>query len=129
MVIYGVAILASCYFVGMIMGNIVGRLVGLNSNVGGVGFAMLLLLLVCNYCEIFKNEKCRQAVAGITFWQNMYIPVVIAMAATQNVIQALKSGTFAILCGIVVTIVCLMFIPIINHFLSSKNTKTGDIHD
>ncbi len=46
--IYGVALLAGCMLVGSFIGNVLGALIGLNSDVGGVGFAMLLLILVTN---------------------------------------------------------------------------------
>jgi len=48
LVIYGVLLLSLCYFAGLFVGEVMGRLVGLNANVGGVGFAMLFLLLLCS---------------------------------------------------------------------------------
>ena len=52
--IYGVALLAGCMFIGSFIGNILGILTGLNSDIGGVGFAMLLLLFVTNSKKINK---------------------------------------------------------------------------
>ena len=52
--IYGVALLAGCMFVGSFVGNLLGLLTGLNSDIGGVGFAMILLLLVTNSPKINK---------------------------------------------------------------------------
>ena len=49
--IYGVALLAGCMFVGSFLGNVLGLLTGLNSDIGGVGFAMILLLLG-DHCQI-----------------------------------------------------------------------------
>ena len=46
MIIYGVALLAFCYVVGQILGEFLGKLIGVNANVGGVSFAMLLLILL-----------------------------------------------------------------------------------
>lgn len=46
MIIYGVALLAFCFLTGNYIGDILGALLGVKANVGGVGFAMLLLLFL-----------------------------------------------------------------------------------
>ena len=122
MVIYGVLLLSLCYFAGLFVGEITGRLVGLNANVGGVGFAMLFLLLLCSYSETVKTSlKNERFSDGIKFWQNMYIPVVIAMSASQDVVKAVRSGWLAILCGITLTVLSLCLIPFVSRISSSKN--------
>ena len=51
MVIYGVALLSFCMLVGIWAGDILGQLIGVEANVGGVGIAMLLLIVLSNlYC-------------------------------------------------------------------------------
>lgn len=122
MVIYGVLLLSLCYFAGLFVGEVMGRLVGLNANVGGVGFAMLFLLLLCSYCETVKKNICNEGLcSGLRFWQNMYIPVVIAMSASQDVVKAVRSGWLAILCGITLTVLSLCLIPFVSRISSSKN--------
>jgi malonate transporter MadL subunit len=49
MVIYGVALLSACMLVGMVVGELLGMAVGVKANVGGVGIAMLLLILVTDH--------------------------------------------------------------------------------
>ena len=49
MIIYGVAALAACHLAGVILGDLLGVLLGVQSNVGGVGFAMLLLILLTDW--------------------------------------------------------------------------------
>ena len=44
--ITGVATIAGCMFAGFFAGDIIGQVIGVGSNVGGVGFAMFLLLIV-----------------------------------------------------------------------------------
>ena len=44
MTIYGVALLAICTLVGVFIGDLLGSLLGVKSNVGGVGIAMMLLI-------------------------------------------------------------------------------------
>jgi len=128
LVIYGVLLLSLCYFAGLFVGEITGRLVGLNANVGGVGFAMLFLLLLCSYSETVKTSlKNERFSDGLRFWQNMYIPVVIAMSASQDVVKAVRSGWLAILCGITLTVLSLCLIPLVSRISSSKaKAEEGD---
>ena len=126
MVIYGVLLLSLCYFAGLFVGEVMGMLVGLNANVGGVGFAMLFLLLLCSYSETVKTSlKNERFSDGLKFWQNMYIPVVIAMSASQDVVKAVRSGWLAILCGVTLTVLSLCLIPLVSRISSSKN-KAGE---
>ncbi len=45
MIIYGVALLSACLLTGLFIGELLGQLLGVQANVGGVGIAMLLLVL------------------------------------------------------------------------------------
>ena len=36
---------------------------------------------------------------GVVFWSAMYIPIVVAMAAQQNVVAAVAGGRLALLAG------------------------------
>ena len=47
MIIYGVALLSVCLLVGMYTGGLLGALLGVSANIGGVGIAMVLLVLTC----------------------------------------------------------------------------------
>jgi malonate transporter MadL subunit len=126
LVIYGVLLLSLCYFAGLFVGEVMGRLVGLNANVGGVGFAMLFLLLLCSYSETVKKNICNEGLcSGLRFWQNMYIPVVIAMSASQDVVKAVRSGWLAIFCGITLTVLSICLIPFVSRISSSKE-KQGE---
>lgn len=98
MVIYGVALLALCSVLGLLMGEALGYLFGVKSNVGGVGFAMVLLIGLTGWLTNRSWFKPVSA-SGIVFWSGMYIPIVVAMAAQQNVVGALKGGPIALLAG------------------------------
>lgn len=113
MIIYGVAILAGCYLVGMFVGNLLGNLLGVKADVGGVGFAMLLLIFVTDYLR--KDLRLNVASQhGIAFWSAMYIPIVVAMAAQQNVVAAVKGGPVAVLAGTLAVVVSFALVPIIS---------------
>lgn len=96
--IYGVATLAACMLLGMMIGTVFGDLIGAGTEIGGVGFAMLLLIFVTNSNKLAFTQKPAFA-QGMNFWKAMFIPVVIAMTATQNVFQMLSSSIVAITAG------------------------------
>lgn len=113
MLIKGVALLAACYIVGQLIGETLGRLLHIDANVGGVGFAMLLLILSQNWLE--KRGWFGQDIEdGVQFWSKMYIPIIVAMSAVQNVRVALSSGLLALLAGILPVLVCLAIMPLIS---------------
>lgn len=96
--IYGVATLAFCMLFGTLIGTVFGDLIGAGTEVGGVGFAMLLLIFLTNSKKLTFTQK-PAFVQGVNFWKAMFIPVVIAMTATQNVFNMLSSSIVAIAAG------------------------------
>jgi malonate transporter MadL subunit len=112
MIIYGVALLAFCYVSGQLIGEFLGKLIGIDANVGGVGFAMLFLVLINDWLTK-KGWVNKQTEDGINFWNQMYIPVVVAMSAIQNVKVAVSSGFLAIIIGTIPVLACFMLIPFI----------------
>jgi malonate transporter MadL subunit len=115
MILYGVAILAFSYLSGQFLGEVLGKYIGVNANVGGVGFAMIILMLLSDWL-IRKGKWDTMMEQGIQFWNQMYIPIVVAMAATQNVRVAVSSGLLAVLAGIVPVILCIALIPAIARY-------------
>ena len=95
MVVYGVALLSFCMLAGVFLGQLLGYLLGIDANVGGIGIAMLLLILIANKKSMtIKIDASTKS--GINFWNAMYIPIVVAMAAKQNVLAAISGGWMAI---------------------------------
>ena len=113
MTIYGVALLSFCFLIGKLAGNMLGLGLDIDGDVGGVGFAMILLMVVNTY---FRNKGWLPMATerGILFWSSMYIPVVVAMSATQNVKAALSGGPLAIVVGTMVTLIGFMLVPLIS---------------
>lgn len=122
MKIYGVAILAGCFLLGHIMGEALGLAFNLKGNLGGVGFGMLMLIFLNDY---FKRKEMLmpETEKGILFWSSMYIPVVVAMSATQNVKAALSGGWVAILVAIFTTAACYSLVPVMAK-MAKKSSKT-----
>ena len=120
MVILGTALLAACYLCGILIGDALGSAMGVKANVGGVGIAMMLLITAQHFLRqggMLKPETER----GITFWAVMYIPVVVAMAATQNVIVAFKSGPIALIAAALTFGLCACVISVINRIIQRNN--------
>ena len=113
MVIYGVALLSFCMLVGVFVGDILGNLIGVQANVGGVGIAMLLLIILSNLSH-YKFQIGSATENGIHFWSAMYIPIVVAMAAQQNVIAAISSGWMAIIAGVAAVVVSFAMLPLLD---------------
>ena len=111
MVIYGVALLSFCMLAGVFLGDLLGKLIGVQANVGGVGIAMLLLIFLSNLHD-HGLKMSAPTETGINFWSAMYIPIVVAMAAQQNVIAALSSGWMAITAGIAAVVASFLLIPV-----------------
>jgi len=125
MTIYGVSIIAFCFIVGKILGYALGSLVGIDSDVGGVGFAMFLLVMINAFLTRrgLINEQTR---SGIIFWSSMYIPVVIAMSASQNVRAALSGGIMAITVGVLATLLVFSLVPLIAKIGAKANGLQHD---
>jgi malonate transporter MadL subunit len=115
MVIYGVAILSFCMLVGVLVGDLLGELIGVSANVGGVGIAMLLLIGLSNLTH-HRLKLGSLTETGINFWNAMYIPIVVAMAASQNVIAAVSSGWLAIIAGVLAVAASFAMIPLLARF-------------
>jgi malonate transporter MadL subunit len=119
MAIYGVALLAFCYVVGQLLGEYLGLLIGVEANVGGVGFAMLMLVLFHDWLHK-KGYLDFTTESGMHFWNQMYIPIIVAMAATQNVQLAVSSGLIVLLAGSVPVVICIAILPFLSR-LSTPN--------
>lgn len=125
--IYGVALLAACYLVGQIIGELLGRWLNINSNVGGVGFAMLLLILVNQWMHQ-RQWLTAEMEKGILFWSNLYIPVIVAMSSIQDVQAATAGGMVALFAGIIPVALCIMMLPLLMRIGNKEVQKVKDEH-
>ena len=106
MTIYGVALLAICTLLGALLGDVLGVGLGVKTNVGGVGIAMMLLM-AARVWLMRKGVLTHGLKLGIEFWAALYIPIVVAMAAIQNVVAAVRGGPVVVLAGGGGVLVCL----------------------
>lgn len=123
MTIYGVALLALCFLVGKLLGSILGLFMGINGDVGGVGFAMILLVFANAFLQKRGGMK-PETKNGILFWSSMYIPIIVAMAATLNVKAALSGGMVAFLAGAVVTVGAFFLVPLLSKIGKEKTAES-----
>lgn len=120
MIIYGVALLSVSLIFGMLIGEALGVMLGVDANVGGVGIAMLFLVFASNSASL-RTLTEGLAGEGIKFWSAMYIPIVVAMAARQNVAAAADGGMLALVAGIAAVLVSFALVPVISRLGSSDN--------
>lgn len=124
MLIYGLFLMGLCMLFGIFVGDIAGLLValgveGFKGNVGGVGFAMLFLILITNHLKS-KGKFSIAAESGVKFWSAFYIPVVVAMSASQNVVSALNGGWVALIAGVGATVLMFYFIKPLSRLMTSE---------
>ncbi len=123
MMIYGVAILAACMLVGAFLGDLLGMGLGVRANVGGVGIAMLLLIAARMWLGRRKllTDGLR---GGVEFWGALYIPIVVAMAANQDVLTAARSGPMVVVAAVATVLACFAAVALISGL--SGPTETMD---
>jgi malonate transporter MadL subunit len=105
--------LSVCLLIGQYIGELLGVALKVQANVGGVGIAMLLLVLASSSSK-FKTLVEGASGDGIRFWSAMYIPIVVAMAARQDVVSAVGGGLLAILAGAFAVIVSFALVPVLS---------------
>ncbi len=125
MIIYGTALLAVCHLLGIILGDLLGRALGVQTNVGGVGIAMLLLIGTRIYLHR-HGRLCATSESGVHYWGALYIPVVVAMAMQQNVVAALRSGPVALIAAVGSVILCGLFVSFINRLEPDPEQSTDE---
>lgn len=111
--IYGVALLCACFLLGKYLGRSLGTLIGIEGDIGGVGFAMLLLMSAGWYFRK-RNWLRPETEKGIAFWSAMYIPIIVAMAASLNVNAAFEGGWAALLAGGAATFLGFLLVPVLS---------------
>jgi malonate transporter MadL subunit len=114
MEIIGMGFVAFFMLLGSFLGRILGQFIGTGGDVGGVGLAMLFMILTINYLESRGREFKPRTENGIKFLSALYIPIIVAMAARLNVVGAINGGVVAILAGGVATIGAMFLVPLLS---------------
>lgn len=125
MIIYGTALLAVCYLLGDFIGKLLGKILGVEANVGGVAIAMILLIIGKELLAR-KGYLPTSTQFGVLYWAGMYIPIVVAMAAGQNVVAALSGGMVGILVSIAALTLTVLTVRWLNKYSSDYDTFTWD---
>jgi malonate transporter MadL subunit len=110
--IYGTGLVAICLLIGRFLGYGIGEFLETRTDVGGVGIAMLTLMATTE--ALRRTASLSGAAAdGIRFWSGIYIPIVVAMAATLDVRAALGGGLAAVVAGVAAVVTGLALVPVI----------------
>jgi malonate transporter MadL subunit len=119
--ISGVALLAICTLLGAFLGDALGAVLGVKANVGGVGIAMILLIAGRLWLTR-RGQLSRGLKLGVEFWGALYIPIVVAMAAQQNVVDAVRSGPMVAIAATGSVVLCLATVVIISRLSGRVET-------
>lgn len=128
MIIYGTALLAVSYLLGDLIGKLLGALLGVDANVGGVAIAMILLI---TGKELLAKRNLLPQVTqfGVLYWAGMYIPIVVAMSAGQNVVAAMSGGMVAVLVSAVSLVITVLAVRWLNNLSNDYDTFEWDDND
>jgi len=119
--ISGVALLAICTLLGGLLGDLLGVTLGVKANVGGVGIAMMFLI-AARLWLMRHGQLSHGLKTGVEFWGSFYIPIVVAMAAQQNVVAAVKGGPVVLIAGIGAVAVCFAMVALIGRLSGRVET-------
>jgi malonate transporter MadL subunit len=122
MTIYGVALLAICTLLGALLGDVLGVGLGVKTNVGGVGISMMMLM-AARVWLMRRGALTHGLKLGIEFWAALYIPIVVAMAATQNVVAAVSGGPVVLIAGAGGVAICLAATALLIRFSQPRHTR------
>jgi malonate transporter MadL subunit len=120
MAIYGTALLALCTLLGVALGEALGLLLHVKANVGGVGIAMMLLMAARQWLAS-RGHLSAGIKLGVEFWAMMYIPIVVAMAAQQNVLAALEGGPMVLVAGVLTVALCFTLVAVLGRAMGAKD--------
>lgn len=127
MIVLGVALLAACTLIGVYLGDLLGIALGVKANVGGVGIAMILLIAARVWLD--RSGRLSKGVKfGVEFWAGMYIPIVVAMAAQQNVVAALTGGPIVIIAAVGSLVLCFGAVALLSRLGGRGPAGPGAAH-
>lgn len=104
-----------------LLGDLLGVALGVKANVGGVGIAMMFLI-AARLWLVRHGILSHGLKTGVEFWGSFYIPIVVAMAAQQNVVAAAKGGPIVVIAGIGAVAVCFAMVALIGRFSGRVET-------
>jgi malonate transporter MadL subunit len=126
MTVFGVALLALCTLVGVFIGDLLGVALGVKANVGGVGLAMMMLI-AARIWLVRQDGLSHGVKLGVEFWATMYIPIVVAMAAQQNVVAAARGGPIVLIAGLGAVSICFACVALISRFGDKRELPPEEV--
>jgi malonate transporter MadL subunit len=123
--VWGTVLLAACVLLGRSLGFFLSQWLGIDGDIGGVGFAMVALML--GIAGIQRRGLATPAFeVGVGYWAGMYIPIVVAMAATQNVWGATRGGGVAVAAGACAVLAGFAAVPLLTRGSASGGYRPID---
>ena len=87
------------------------------------------MLALIAMSELLKRRGRLNVVSqqGIVFWISIYIPIVVAMAASQDVLSAIKGGPVAILAGGIASVLCIAIVPVLDRLHRKQPDRSNEL--
>ncbi|MDZ4698394.1 MAG: malonate transporter subunit MadL, partial [Rhodothermales bacterium] len=64
---------------------------------------------------------------GVLYWSAIYVPIIVAMAASQDVARAMSGGAAAIVAGVLVVAVAFALVPVVGRIgRPAPTTESGE---
>jgi malonate transporter MadL subunit len=73
----------------------------------------MALLIAARYALMKQGRLSEGLKGGVSFWSMMYIPIVVAMAAQQNVVAAVRGGPMVLIAGTLVVAVSFALVRVL----------------
>jgi malonate transporter MadL subunit len=82
-----------------------------------------MILLIAARLWIARRGLLDEGVVfGVGFWGSLYIPIVVAMAANQNVLAAIRSGPMVAIAAIGAVLLCFAVVALMGRLAGPTET-------
>src|SRR3954470_12632403 len=98
----------------------------IGGKVGGVGLAMMMLI-AARIWLVRQDGLSHGVKLGVEFWATMYIPIVVAMAAQQNVVAAARGGPIVLIAGLGAVSICFACVALISRFGDKRELPPEEV--
>lgn len=125
MIIYGTALLAVSYLLGVFLGGLLGKILGVEANIGGVAIAMILLIVGK---ELLAKKAISLSLPSLVFYTGQ---VCISLSLLlwlqgQNVVAALSGGMVAAVVSVIALTATVFVVRWLNSMDNDYDTFTWD---
>src|SRR4051794_4139465 len=87
----------------------------------------MMMLIAARIWLVRQDGLSHGVKLGVEFWATMYIPIVVAMAAQQNVVAAARGGPIVLIAGIGAVSVSFACVALISRFGDKRELPPEEV--